>query len=92
MATLTNLKENKTLFIPHNCKNEILVIEYDHSLKVASFAIYEKRINYKKKLSIWQRIRYSYYVLLNKKPYADRIKLNKNQLLELYKFLDSLDY
>jgi hypothetical protein len=90
MGSLTNLKENKTLFIPCNCRSEILVIEYDHEINMANFAIYEHQINYGHKLSLWQRIRYCYQILVHKKPYADQIVLNHKQLMDLRNFLSGL--
>ena len=90
MGSITNLKENKTLFIPCSCKSEVLVIEYDHDIDMADFAIYENLSNYKNKLSLWQRIRYCYQILVHKKPYADQIMLDKKQLKDLQKFLNGL--
>lgn len=87
MGSLTNLKENKTIFIPCLCKSEILVIEYDHEWEIADLAIYEHYIRHHNKLSLWQRLRYCYQVLFNKKPYADQITLNKEQLKDLQQFL-----
>lgn len=91
MGSITNLKENKTLFVPCSCKNEILAIEYDHKLHIAELAIYEHYIGYRHKLSLWQRLRYCYQVLLNKKPYADQITLDDKQLKDLQKFLSGLN-
>jgi len=71
MGSVTNLKENKTIFIPCSCNSEILVIEYDQ-------------------MSLWQRIRYCYQILVYKKPYADQMVLDKNQLKDLQKFLNGL--
>lgn len=91
MSTLDNLKTNKTLFIQCSCQSEVLVIEYDHEINMADFAIFENKTSYKYKLSFWQRIRYCYQVLVNKKPYADQIMLDNKQLIDLKKFLSSLD-
>jgi hypothetical protein len=91
MTSLTNLKENRTIFIPCDCKSEILVIEFDHEIEVADLGIYETSIGYKHKLSLWQRLRYCYQVLVNKKPYADQITLNKKQLKDIVVFLKHLD-
>lgn len=91
MSTITNLKTNKTLFIPCDCRSEILVIEYDHELKTADLSIYENRISYTNKLSLWQRIKYCYQILIYKKPYTDQILLNLKQLKELSLFLSGLD-
>jgi hypothetical protein len=90
MGSITNLKENKTLFIPCACKSEILVIEYDHDIDMADLAIFENYTSYSNKMSLWQRIRYCYQVLFHKKPYADQMMLNKNQLKELKQFLSTL--
>lgn len=91
MGSNTNLKTNKTLFIPCGCRSEILMIEYDHEMKMADFAIYEHQVSYKSKMSLWQRLRYCWQVLAHKKPYADQIMLDHNQLSDLKSFLSSLD-
>jgi hypothetical protein len=91
MGSVTNLKENKTLFIPCNCRSEILIIEYDHELKIANLAIYESIVSFKYKLSFWQKLRYCWSVLWNNKPYTDQIVLNNKQLIELRHFLYGLD-
>jgi len=90
VGSITNLNENKSLFIPCSCKSEILVIEYDHEIQLADLAIFENYTNYGHKMSLWQRIRYCYQVLVNKKPYADQMVLDKDQLKELKVFLYDL--
>jgi hypothetical protein len=90
MGSVTNLKENKTLFIPCSCKSEILVIEYDHDIDMADLAIFEHYTNYGNKMSLWQCLRYCYQVLVNKKPYSDQMVLDKKQLKDLQKFLNGL--
>jgi hypothetical protein len=89
MGSVTKLQENKTLFIPCDCRSEILLIEYDHEMKMADFAIYETNIS--NKMSLWQRLEYCWQILVKKKPYADAIILNNKQLIDLKIFLDSLD-
>ena len=91
MGSVTNLKENKTLFITCDCRNEILMIEYDHDIRMADCAIYEHYIGHTHKLSLWQRLRYCWRVLIHKKPYADQLMLNNKHLKELKDFLCSLD-
>ena len=91
MGSITNLKENKTLFIPCDCRSEILVIEYDHTINIADLAIFENYTNYSNKMSLWQRLRYCYQIIFHKKPYNDQIVLNNNQLKDLKKFLSSLE-
>lgn len=90
MGNITNLKENKTVFIPCSCKREILVIEYDHAIDMADFAIYEKYTSSKHKLSLWQRVLYSYHIMTGKRLYPDQIKLDKSQLQDLQKFLNTI--
>jgi hypothetical protein len=90
MGSITNLSENKTLFIPCSCKSEILVIEYDHEIQLADLAIFEHYTNYGHKMSLWQRLRYCYKVLFEKKPYADQMVLDNKQLKDLQKFLNGL--
>lgn len=91
MGNVTDLKENKTLFIPCDCRSEILVIEYDHYLQMADLAIYEHDVAYRSKMSLWQRLRYCWQVLWHKKPYADEMMLTNKQLKDLQRFLASLD-
>lgn len=91
MGSITNLSENKTLFIPCSCKSEILVIEYDHEIQLADLAIFENYTSYSHKMSLWQRLRYCFRVLVYKKPYADQMVLDNNQLKDLQKFLGSLN-
>ncbi len=90
MGTQTNLKTNKTLFIPCGCRSEILMIEYDHEIQMADFAIYEHQVSYKSKMSLYQRLRYCWRVLFHKKPYADQIMLDNRQLVELRNFISSV--
>ena len=91
VGSVTNLKENKTLFIPCSCKSEILAIEYDHEIQLADLAIFEHYTNYSNKMSLWQRLRYCYRVLFEKKPYADQMVLDNKQLKDLQKFLNGLN-
>jgi hypothetical protein len=87
---LTKFQDNKLIFLLCDCHSEVLVIEYDSQIKCAELAMYENHASYKHKLSIWQRIRYCYQVLINKKPYTDQIMLNNKQIQELKTFLNSL--
>lgn len=91
MGSTTNLKTNKTLFIPCDCRSEILMIEYDHEYKMADLAIYQTGTSFNTKMSLWQRLRYCWRVLWHKQPYADEMMLDNKQLLDLKKFLIGLD-
>jgi len=90
MGSQTNLKTNKTLFIPCGCRSEILMVEYDHDMQMADFAIYEHQVSYKSKMSLYQRLQYCWRVLFHKKPYADQIMLDNRQLVELRNFISSV--
>jgi hypothetical protein len=90
MGSITNLKENKTVFIPCECENEILMVKYDHEWKMAEISIYE-HIGFRNKLSLWQKIRYVCRILWYGYPYGDQIVLVPKQLKELKSFLGSLD-
>lgn len=91
MGNITNLKDNKTIFVPCDCRGEILMIEYDHEIQMADLAIYEHKAVLKKKMSLWQRLRYCWQILVYQKPYGDQMMLNNKQLLELKSFLGILD-
>lgn len=86
-----NPKENKKLYIQCDCGSEILVIEYDSEIKMADFAIFQTDSAIKAKGSLWQRLRYCWQVLVNKKPYSDQIILNNNHLLDIKKFIAELN-
>jgi len=90
MGSNTDLKTNKTLFIPCDCRSEILMIKYDHEYKMADFAIYQTDAAFRSKMSLRQRLRYCWQVLLHKKPYADEIMLDHKQLKDLKNFINSL--
>lgn len=80
----------KQLILLCDCRSETLVIEYDEEIKMADLAIFENYTNYGNKMSLWQRLRYCYQVLVHKKPYADQIVLNHNQLYQLKQFVESI--
>lgn len=90
MANAVDLKENKTLFVQCGCRSEILTIEYDYTIGIAELAIYEHYMSWRHKMSLWQRLRYCWRVLWYKKPYADQMVIEKEQLLELKRFVDEL--
>lgn len=91
MGSITNLKENKTLFMQCDCKSEVLVIEYDHYLNIADFAIYRNDACFKHSLSLWQKIRNILQIIWHGRTYGDQIVLNTKQLKEIKSFLCSLD-
>lgn len=91
MTSITNLETNKTFFVPCDCRSEILMIEYDHETKTADFVIYQTQFAYSYRMSLWQRLRYIWQVLVHKRPYADQTMLSRHQLANLKSFLSTLD-
>lgn len=81
-------KNTKTFFCLCDCKTEVLVIEYDHELKIADLCIYESYL--KKNLSFWDRIRYIVKIVLTGKPYHDQIILTQKQLKDIKNFCASI--
>lgn len=81
-------KQTKTLFCLCDCQNETLIIEYDHELKMADLAIY--KLYSKKNLGIWDRIRYSFHILITGKPYSDQMVLTQKHLKEIKNFCSSV--
>ena len=73
------------------CGGEVLHIEYDHEIKMADFAVFYNGI-VNGRMSLWQRVRYIYQIAFHKKPYADQMLFNQDQLIELRHFLESLDH
>lgn len=87
MASLTNLKTNKTLFILCSCGSEVLYIEYDHDLNLADLAIFTNF--YGHKMSWYQKLRYCYNVLFLGQPYYDQIVLSDKDLKNLKDFIST---
>lgn len=81
--------DTKTLFCLCDCKSEILVIEYDHEMKLADLAIY-RYAAFSNKLSIFNRIRYAINIIWNGKVYADQMVLTQKQLKEIKNFCNDI--
>jgi hypothetical protein len=81
--------DTKTFFCLCDCKSEILVIEYDHQVKLADLAIY-KYAGISNKLSLIQRLRYAIKIIWSGKPYADQIVLTPKQLKEIKNFCSDI--
>jgi hypothetical protein len=91
MTIIKSQQQNKTIFIPCNCKNEILVIEYDNELEIADLCIYETLASFSHKLSWKQRLIYCWRVLWTGHPFTDQTILDKKQLKQLLGFLSILN-
>lgn len=90
MTSKVNLNQNKIFYMLCDCDSEVLVINYDNEIGIADLAIYESNYGFKSKMSLWQRLRYCWRVLVYKSPYSDQIVLKKNHLLGIKNFIDSL--
>jgi len=91
MGSITNLKTNKTVFIPCECQNEVLYIEYDHQLGLADLCLYQNHNSIIIKNSWFSKIRYILKIISTGTIYTDQIVLQKKQLKDLKNFLVSLD-
>lgn len=92
MGCVTKYNKDKTtsVFVPCDCTREILYIEYDHEDKIADLAIYSC-LEYRGSLSLWQKFRYIWQVLVCSKPYSDQMVLTISQLQDLKRFLVEID-
>ncbi len=88
ILSMVKFEKNKTLFMLCDCKNEVLVLEYDHEYDFTELSIYESISSYGYRMSFWQKLRYIYRILVNGKPYSDQIILNKEQLKDLSSFIN----
>lgn len=78
-------KNTKTLFTLCDCESEILVIKYDHDIKLADLAVY-KYAGLSNKLSFFDRFWYALKIIWSGKPYADQMVLSQKQLKEIKNF------
>jgi hypothetical protein len=87
MGCVTKYDKDKTtsVFVPCDCQNEILYIEYDHEYKIADIAIYHHGNT--NRMSLWKKLRYIWQVLVHSKPYSDQMVLTDRQLKDLKEFL-----
>lgn len=90
MGHITNFAENKVLFTLCDCRSEILVIEYDEEIKMADLAIYEFSHSFRNKMSLWQKMRYCWRVIMNNRPFGDQIMISQKQIKEIKEFLSTL--
>lgn len=79
--------KNNTIFYLCDCKNEVLVLSHDYEFNLTDLCIYQ---SYSNKLSLWQKFRHIYSILIKNKPYLDQITLNKDQLISLKAFITDI--
>ena len=90
MGYETKYSEDKTstLFTLCGCGNEVLMIQYDHDIDLADLCILATISSHK--MSLWQKIRYIYQIVVHGFPYKDQIVLDKSNLKEIRNFLNNI--
>lgn len=81
-----NIKKPSEICLVCDCRSEIFRVEYDPDIDMADIAIY----TYGYKMSLWQKLRYIYSVIVKGKPFGDQVMLNKQQIKALANFLNSV--
>jgi len=76
-----------TLFTLCGCGSEVLMIQYDHDIDLADLCILGTISSHK--MSLWQKIRHIYQVIVYGYPYKDQIVLDRNNLKEIRNFLNN---
>ncbi len=71
-----------------DCRSEVLRIEYDPDIEMTELAIYTNSY----KMSLWQKIRYIYRVIVYGTPFSDQTMLNRQQIKDLFLFLEGVLY
>lgn len=88
--SVTMFEKEHIKFIFCDCRNEILVIDFDEETRTAELAMYESVMSFRHKNTLKQKIRYIWRILTNKYPYNDQIIINRSQIGDLVKFLSDL--
>lgn len=73
-------------YIRCDCGSEVLSLLYDSEIKMLELAVYSNSPF----MSLWQKIRYCWHLFVYGRPYNDQIMINKNQIQNLIKFLNSV--
>lgn len=81
-----NIKKPSEICLVCDCRSEILRIEFDPEIGMAEFAVYSNGY----RMSLWQKVRYIWQLLIKGKPFSDQTMLNKTQIKDLAKFLNSV--
>lgn len=84
-----NKKEKQKIsefFIKCDCGYEVLGLSYDDEIRMLDLAIY----SCSPFMSLWQKIRYCWQLFTKGRPYSDQMMINKNQIQDIIKFLNSV--
>lgn len=93
LTKFLNMRKNKKekpkineFFVKCDCGSEILSLLYDNEIELLELAVYSNSPF----MSLWQKIRFCWRVLVYGRPYNDQIMINKNKIQDLIKFLNSV--
>lgn len=78
----------RTLFLRCDCYSEVLVVDYDKDFSTLELSIFGLHASHK--MSFLQKMRYLYQIIFHSEPFTDQIILQKQQILELKAFLNSI--
>lgn len=78
--------KTSTLFTLCGCGSEVLMIQYDHDIDLADLCILATISSHK--MSLWQKFRYMYQIIVKGFPYKDQIVLDRESLKEIRNFLN----
>ncbi len=90
ILNMIKFEKSRTIFILCDCRSEVLVLEHDEEYDLMELSIYQNLSSYNYKMSFWQKLRYIYQVLIKGRPYADQIILNKDQIVLMKNYLNSI--
>lgn len=80
----------KATFIKCSCSSESLCLEKDEEEDLLYISIWERGYGRDGRLSLKQKLRHCWYVLINGRPYGDEIVLDRAARSELvYALVDS---
>jgi hypothetical protein len=90
MGTITNFSKDHIICVLCDCNQEVLVLNYDEKTKTLDLAMYESYAAYKNNSSWFQKIRYIWKILTDRRLYTDQIVINHQQIKDISKFLCEL--
>jgi len=90
MGTVTNFSKDHIICVLCDCNQEVLVLNYDEKSKTLDLAMYESYAAYKNNSSWFQKIRYIWKILTDRRLYTDQIVINHQQIKDISKFLCEL--
>ena len=78
--------EKNEKFIVCDCYSHSLFLEKDNDDNTLYISVFERGLD-GKKMSIKERLRWAFYIIINGHPYTDMIILNSDKVKDLNDFL-----